>query len=775
MLPDQTYYSTPFPTARGGNLKEQVPVLFARFFSHNLLRLLPIWCFCVLMALSGCAGHQTILSPLDDALNENSAEEAANELLQRDSQGELPSPNIPPELMGEIAGDSGDIMTKTLASPIEYSVICESPDDPRLAATFLQISTLMRMQERPIHSFTALEQRLGSSLQEGREILHSFGYYTGQVHGDLDIPQDFHAEGQPNEAPARATVTVHFTPGPQYTLGNTIIAHPSQRLLDAGEVQLSAIMPAGAHSEKKTASRHSTVTPAPQNTVAGQPKDEPKEGTDSPYMEAVSPMAGRAPLPKRSVALLYDFHPDDAPPLPRALGDVGLDAGSPAQADDILNAVDRVRERFRNSGYPKARITSTRYFLNHQNKTLDVEIHILPGSFMRMGEISLPQEASVDKNYLLAKQTWEKGEAWNQKKIDVYHDQLRQTGLFVSISIEPGVPEDNTDIHSVDVALAPAPERTIGGSLKYDTSFGPGVQAFWEHRNLTGNGDSLRFELPVWMDMQELTAKYRLPFFQRDDQDFIAQLGILNQDLDAYNLQAARIAMGIDRRLSRHWKLTVQGSAEGGSLKDPKKPREEYLMYGMPVNIAFDSTNSLLDATKGGRASLNLAPYIGEYRDDFTVLRSRLDLHRFVPLTDDKSLVLALRGTVGTMSGGDAQRVPPSVRFYSGGGGSVRGYEYQSLGPRNYRDDPLGGSALTELTIEPRWRFSETFGVVAFVDGGMAHEDIDDLGKDLRWGAGVGFRMYTPIGPVRFDVATPLTPRDDDEAIQFYISIGQSF
>ena len=105
----------------------------------------------------------------------------------------------------------------------------------------------------------------------------------------------------------------------------------------------------------------------------------------------------------------------------------------------------------------------------------------------------------------------------------------------------------------------------------------------------------------------------------------------------------------------------------------------------------------------------------------------------------------------------------------------MRGYEYQSLGPRNYRDDPLGGSALTEVSIEPRWRFSETFGVVAFLDGGMAYEDVDELGKDLRWGAGIGLRLYTPIGPVRLDVATPLNPRDDDDPVQIYLSIGQSF
>lgn len=105
----------------------------------------------------------------------------------------------------------------------------------------------------------------------------------------------------------------------------------------------------------------------------------------------------------------------------------------------------------------------------------------------------------------------------------------------------------------------------------------------------------------------------------------------------------------------------------------------------------------------------------------------------------------------------------------------MRGYKYQSLGPRDSDDDPLGGKALFEVSVEPRWKISEEWGLVAFLDGGMVYDDFKDYGRDMRWGAGVGIRYYTVIGPVRFDVATPLNPRDDDDALQFYISIGQSF
>ena len=218
-------------------------------------------------------------------------------------------------------------------------------------------------------------------------------------------------------------------------------------------------------------------------------------------------------------------------------------------------------------------------------------------------------------------------------------------------------------------------------------------------------------------------------------------------------------------------------SAEAGSLKDPLEARRDYEMFGLPLSASWSDANSLLDATKGSRITFSATPYVGKYKANFTALRTRMDASTYLPLIGKDELVLALKGAIGSVWGVEADDVPPSVRFYSGGGGSVRGYAYQSLGPRNAEKSPLGGNSVLEVSVEPRWKITETLGIVAFLDGGMVYDDTPDFtfGQGMRWGAGVGFRFYTAIGPLRFDVATPLNPRKDDERIQFYISIGQSF
>lgn len=471
--------------------------------------------------------------------------------------------------------------------------------------------------------------------------------------------------------------------------------------------------------------------------------------------------------------------PPDAPEnpgLPVSLADVGLARGAPAVAADILASVDRARDSFRNNGYPFAAVSATRYIVDHGQQILEAETRITAGAFMRMGEMERHGAPTVNEGYLKNFRRWKTGEPWNQARVDAFAEALRQTGLFRNVQAAPAEQPDADGNHAVVAILDSAPERSVGGSVRFHSDFGPGVQAFWEHRNLTGNGDRLRINLPLWPDMQELTATYRRPFTLRRDQDFIANAALVNQDTDAYSLTSAAAAAGFERRLSRNWSGSLRGSAEGGRVKEPDKPRREYTMLGLPLGLTFDNTGSLLNATRGGRFIASLTPLAGEYDGYFTVLSSRAEGQRFIPLTDGDKLLLALRGVAGVLWGEDSSQAPPSARFYSGGGGSVRGYEFQSIGPRNADKDPLGGGSLVEVSAEARWNLTPEWGLVAFVDGGMVYEDIfEKADENLLWGAGLGVRYHTVIGPVRLDLATPLNPRGDDDPLQFYISIGQSF
>ena len=139
----------------------------------------------------------------------------------------------------------------------------------------------------------------------------------------------------------------------------------------------------------------------------------------------------------------------------------------------------------------------------------------------------------------------------------------------------------------------------------------------------------------------------------------------------------------------------------------------------------------------------------------------------------DGPFVAALRGELGAFLGSDS--VPLDRLFFAGGGGSVRGFEYQSLSPRDSTGALIGGRSLFDMSAELRWRRSDRLGYVLFVDSGAAAGSVEDVFGDLRTAVGVGVRYYPGFGPIRVDIATPLDRRDGEDPVQFYVSIGQSF
>lgn len=485
---------------------------------------------------------------------------------------------------------------------------------------------------------------------------------------------------------------------------------------------------------------------------------------------------------------------------PKSLYDLGLAKDAPAVAETLLEAVDSVPHWLKTHGYPLAKVQSSHYYVDKEQHRLDAEIQIAQGPLARMGAVVLEGSDSVNPAFLQRMRPWKEGRIWNENRIEVFRNELMEQGLFRSISLE-AVPAaagsgtedgqsqpqkqaqnraqevDTAPLYDILLRVADAPQRTVGGGLNYESDRGPGGQAFWEHRNFFGEGEQVRTELGLWQDRQNARFNFTKPAFLQRGQSFNAEAWLRVEDTDAYFQQAAWAGAGIERRLHRYWWASVKASAEGGELRDPVHKKQAYSMFGLPLGLRFDNTRSLLDSTSGMKFKLGVTPYEGQYGKSFSVLHSRLDGSAYLPLKDDNSVVLAARASVGSLWRDDALTVPASIRFYSGGGGSVRGYAYQSLGPRDSRDDPLGGASFLEMSIETRIKITKDIGIVPFLDGGNAFSDqLPRPDKEaLRWGAGLGLRYYTSIGPLRLDVATPLNPRKDDAPFFVYISIGQSF
>ena len=222
------------------------------------------------------------------------------------------------------------------------------------------------------------------------------------------------------------------------------------------------------------------------------------------------------------------------------------------------------------------------------------------------------------------------------------------------------------------------------------------------------------------------------------------------------------------------WALGAQVLASREQLYDFDLGARNYKTYfigGVSGQLGLDFSDSLLNPTKGFRVTTLIEPE-GSIKNGFTpYVRARVDASGYYPFG---GFVLAGRVRFGTIQGATLNDLAPSRRFYAGGGGSVRGFAYQKLGPLDPNGDPIGGRSLTEGSIEGRYRFGN-YGVVAFLDAGQAYASTTPQFTDLRYGVGIGGRFYTNFGPLRLDVATPLARRKGEGLINVYVSIGQAF
>ena len=603
-------------------------------------------------------------------------------------------------------------------------------DQSILLSTMRNNSQLVYLRDDPPDGRVGLQRRVLEDLETAEKVLRSYGYYNGTVRRHIDWDKD------------PVQVVLEFRPGTQYKVGTVRLRY------------------SGA---------------------------QPYEGTP--------PTEDEAHLHGRDFMLA----------APENLDDFGLPSGTPASAARVTDAVDSVPALMHNQGYPFAKVLETRYVIDRSTCTLDADVTIETGPLLRMGGEMLitetgPEAPSVDSEYLHRLITWVPGQYWNDALLLSYRTRLQETGLFSSIDIKPemGAAEQNSknsgtdnaaleDVNSkvpkgkiVPLALKiqDGPPHTVSGGLLYTTDHGPGVKGTWEHRNFFGAGEQLRLSAPISADEQRFTATFRKPEFLRKDQAFVAELDLLNETTDAYDQTAAYIAAGLERRLSgdwRNWWVSGRVSLEGGSLTD-SDGEQTYMLLGVPMAVKRDTTNDMFNPTKGTRLSLAVTPYTGSYKSGLTILRARLDASAYwSPFAGDR-LVFAARAGVGSLSGADLDEIPASLRFYAGGGGSVRGYDYQSLGPKDKDGDPVGGLSFNDVGLEARIRITENFGIVPFIDGGMVYDKtLPDWGRDMSFGVGLGFRYYTAIGPLRLDIATPLQDRDDNKSFQIYLSIGQAF
>ena len=461
-----------------------------------------------------------------------------------------------------------------------------------------------------------------------------------------------------------------------------------------------------------------------------------------------------------------------------------VQTGEPVIAQDVIDAGTALQLALGEEGFASAEIGEQRVEIDHQSFTASLVLPVQPGPVARFGEISVSGQPPFSPRHIETIARFEPGDPFKRSEVNDLRRALIATGLIASADVRL-VPSADRQTMNVDVRLEPAPMRTVAGELGYGTGEGVRAEASWQHRNFVNPEGALTVRGVAGTQEQLVSTELRRSNFRRRDQVLDILVLASNVDRDAYRAKTIQLSGLIERQSNIIWRkkwtwsygADLIATDERGIFEDPStKETRTFLIAALPLSLRYDGSNDLLDPTTGFRLGGRISPEISAHGGEFTYGRVQIDASAYRPVSD--SVVVAGRIRVGTIVGAKASEIAPSRRFYSGGGGSVRGYGYQQLGPRDDFGDPIGGRGLAEFSLEARVRleaFGGNFGIVPFLDGGSLTTDVTPDVGNWQFGAGIGVRYYSSFGPIRLDVGTPLNRRSGDARVAVVVSLGQAF
>ncbi|TPE51517.1 outer membrane protein assembly factor [Amaricoccus solimangrovi] len=465
---------------------------------------------------------------------------------------------------------------------------------------------------------------------------------------------------------------------------------------------------------------------------------------------------------------------------------LGFQPGETAEAGAIGKTSDLAIAHWRMRGHAKAAETGREVVADHPASQLDVALTFDPGREARYGPTSVVGATRTDPEFIRFMTDLDEGDRFDSTEIARSQARLGRLGIFRSMRIEEAdeIAPDGT--LPMTVRVQDRKPRSLGFGGTYSTIDGLGLEAYWMHRNLWGHGERLRFDASIEGLLEQLDpadydynvgVTFTKPGVYSPDTDFVTGLAAKQLDYDTYRETSLSGNIGFSQQFGDRLTGDLSAFFSKARFEDIYGTRN-FFTLGALGNLTYDIRNDPLDATRGYFIQASLQPFY-EFEYGNPAVRGTLEGRYYYSLVGLDTLVLAGRVKVGSYYGPGAAESPPDLLFFAGGGGSVRGYAYRSIGVTTTVDGEegtIGGRGLFEGSGEARYRISESFGAVAFTDVGFVTADPRFSGEhDTKIGVGAGFRYFSPIGPLRVDLATPLEPEAGDSRIALYIGIGQAF
>ena len=493
---------------------------------------------------------------------------------------------------------------------------------------------------------------------------------------------------------------------------------------------------------------------------------------------------------KRFKLRKIDIDVVDRPHLtPNILPTLSLSPGSAAAARDVVLQEGALVSALKREGYADAKALERQVTGSREDAALDVVYRFEAGPKVRLGKVLFNDGQRTRRVYLERMIPFKEGDVYAPTSLAEFNTRLSATRLYkvASARLKPSQTsnpksKDKEDIRDVEVTLEERPRYTLGLGGRLSSDEGPGLTANITRRNASRRADTLRLNSATSAQERSVKLDWNIPHALAYNKGLSFNADAIREETDAYDREAIELTSAIEVIQSQKLSYTAGLSSEYSKEVDVftrnsvQTTDREFQILSVFATARLDHSDHPLDPSQGWRAQARIEPAfsIGEDASQFFTATAQLTAYQ--ALTRSKKWIVAGRVQTGFVFGADLDTLPASRRFFAGGGGSARGFEYQSLGPiEPNTNDPTGGRGLLESSAELRWSGNGSLGYAAFVDAATVSGNQSPAFDDLRFAVGVGLRYQTPIGPIRVDLATPLDRRSGEDPVQLYINIGQAF
>lgn len=453
-----------------------------------------------------------------------------------------------------------------------------------------------------------------------------------------------------------------------------------------------------------------------------------------------------------------------------------VQAGAPARAEAVLAAEADGLSALQHAGYADAAAADRRVVVDHASGLVSPEFRYDAGGYVRLGRVRAEPATLFRQSFIEDLRNWDIEDPFTPERLARLRRDMTSTGAVALASTRLG-PPDAEGVRDVVLAVEPARRNAYELGAGFSTTEGLGVEAEWTRRNFSRRADALTVGARVGELQQSLNVELSRPHTPDLNQTLSIGATLAREDIEPFTRQGADVYASVDAaprvRLGRSYGVRISAD----TYDDTAAAVSDIFTLSAFYAVRNDSTDIRLDPRDGEILEARLEPAIATGSATVAFARITGEARIYRSFGDEDRITLAARLGGGWLEplSGDVEDAPPDRRFYAGGGGSVRGYEYNTIYPRER--DALGlrpgGQGLIETSFEARWRVTERWGAAAFVDGGAAFDRWREAG-DLRWGVGAGIRYDLGFAPLRIDFAVPLDDAAEND-YALYISLGQAF